>query len=140
MTVRVRDDGKPVRSAEASVTITVKRNRYLPTFSESKYEQPVSENTDNQTVILRVTARDRDLQGEINYELVGVAPAPSYFSVGRTNGNIYVIKDLKLDRALTYTVGTSTVCVCVLVCLLCKTVLLHNYCTCERGVCHYMYC
>jgi len=123
MTVRVRDDGKPVRTAEASVKISVKRNKFLPTFSENHYEQPVSENTENQTGILRVTATDKDLQGDINYELVGVAPAPSYFSVGRTNGNIYVIKDLKLDRALTYTVGTCTVCVCVLACMLCKTSL-----------------
>ena len=77
----------------------------MPAFTSSSYQQTVSENTGNTSGILTVVATDKDLQGAINYELVGVAPAPSYFSIGRTTGYVYVIKDLKLDRALTYTVG-----------------------------------
>ena len=112
MTVRVVDEGKPVRSAEVTVKISVTRNKHMPAFTSSSYQQAVSENTGNTSGILTVVATDKDLQGAINYELVGVAPAPSYFSVGRTTGYVYVIKDLKLDRALTYTVSIH-VCACM---------------------------
>lgn len=135
MVVRVHDDGKPVRSAEATVTITVKRNKYLPTFTEISDQQMVSENTKNGTGVLTITATDKDLQEAINYELVGVAPAPSYFSVGRTTGYIYVIKNLKEDRALTYTVGMHA---CTRMSVLCACVCMRMYVCAYMRVCRHL--
>ena len=104
MVVRAMDNGRPVRSSEAEVTIRVKFNKFPPKFSNSPYIQTVSENVRNGTGIFTVRATDEDLQGRITYGVVGISPAPLYFHVDPTVGTVWVKDDLKKDRALTYTV------------------------------------
>ena len=39
------------------------------------------------------------------YELEGIMPAPEYFAVHPTQGSVFIIKELKDDKALSYTVS-----------------------------------
>ena len=62
MTVRAFDNGRPVKTGQATVTIKVQRNQFPPTFSNGPYTQTVSENVRNGTGIFTVRATDKDLQ------------------------------------------------------------------------------
>lgn len=42
-------------------------------------------------------------QGKIQYEVVGIYPAPSFFDVDKDTGAIRIIRDLKEDQAATGT-------------------------------------
>ena len=103
--MKAHDDGRPVKYAEATITITVHRNEFMPQWENAPYRQTVDEDISNQTGIYTVSATDKDLQETMIYEVIGIDPAPRYFSVGRKTGFIHVINDLKKDRGLVYTVS-----------------------------------
>lgn len=60
-------------------------------------------------------------QGLIQYEIVGVYPAPTFFDVDKYSGGIRIIRDLKEDQIATglYTVNHIL-----------KISFLQNTCTC----------
>lgn len=41
----------------------------------------------------------------MQYVMEGIAPAPTYFYVEQTSGNVFVRQDLKTDMNLVYTVS-----------------------------------
>ena len=96
--IRASDNGTPVRSVERRVRIQVTRNQYLPVFQNLPYFQTVSENVYNGSAIFTVTVEDRDVLGEIVYELVGVSPAPEFFGIDSERGNVWVINPLFSDN------------------------------------------
>ena len=59
------------------------------------------------TVSLQVVAEDGDLVGSIKYGTSGVVPAPTYFSVNPSTGEVKVAKDLTEDRSTIYIVSSD---------------------------------
>ena len=103
--VKAHDNGRPIKYTEATVTITVHRNEFMPQWVNIPYKQTINEDITNLTGIYTVSATDNDLQEAIIYEAVGIDPAQRYFTVGRKNGFILVINNLKKDQGLVYTVS-----------------------------------
>jgi protocadherin Fat 4 len=103
MLIQAHDQGRPVRSADVDVRITVQRNEFPPEFMGAPYVATVSENKQNGTGIFTLRAEDKDLQGRMQYELLGIMPAPEYFRIHPTEGTVWVINDLKSDKTLSYT-------------------------------------
>ena len=54
------------------------------------------------------------LQGQLMFEIRGVAPATDFFYIGETNGNIYVKKAFNTETATTYTVSTTLLIILLL--------------------------
>ena len=52
-------------------------------------------------------AEDQDLAGKIVYGTDGIVPAPTYFSLDPTTGEIKVQRDLRQDRRTVYTVSIT---------------------------------
>ena len=48
--------------------------------------------------IFQVRAHDPDLMEKIKFEIVGDYPAPSFFSISETDGQIKIKQDLKSDN------------------------------------------
>ena len=101
--VRAYDEGIPKRFAEVEVFVNVRRNQFPPQFIGAPYQVKVSENKDSNSGLATVRAEDKDLQGQMVYELIGIKPADRYFRVTPNQGFIFVKEDLKTDRALEYT-------------------------------------
>ena len=59
--VVVWDSGNPEMEVSTTVTLTVRRNEYPPTFFPLRYSASVSEHDPVGTNITRVTASDSDL-------------------------------------------------------------------------------
>ncbi len=55
----------------------------------------------------RVLAEDEDIVGNIQYGSQGVAPAPAYFGINPTTGEINITQDLSTDRRTSYTVSNQ---------------------------------
>ncbi len=106
MIVTAGDQGKPTKTVNADIGIVVRRNKFPPKFIGAPYEATVSENKRNGSGIFTLQAQDEDLQDQMMYELVGIIPAPEYFQVHPTTGTIKLIKSLKDNKALSYTVST----------------------------------
>ncbi|KAJ8319080.1 hypothetical protein KUTeg_004171 [Tegillarca granosa] len=103
--VRVRDQQAPhERSAIASVTITVRRNTQSPFFTSIPYVTPqIPENSALSSSIFTVSARDNDLQGRIEYKVVGFGSAPYFFSLNTATGRIELNNDLRRENSQQYT-------------------------------------
>ena len=54
-------------------------------------------------MIYSIYITGEDDQGQVIYEIIGIAPGDRYFRIGRTTGFVFVNGDLKSDRALSYT-------------------------------------
>lgn len=103
--VHVTDQRSDEKTAEASVSISITRDQLPPQFIAAPYTAEVSENQAVNTSVLKVTAQDPDPQGQLMFELRGVAPATDYFYIGSTNGLVYVKKPLNTETATSYTVS-----------------------------------
>ena len=57
-----RDNRSPERTAEATITVNVNRNNYLPEFQGQPYFNILSENSPPGTSVFMARARDRDIQ------------------------------------------------------------------------------
>ncbi|KAL8559117.1 hypothetical protein ACOMHN_046165 [Nucella lapillus] len=109
MTVRARDQRLNERVTDAMVIVNVVRNRFLPTFLSEPYVLTVSENTVMSSIIGQVTAVDSDLAvitavdsdlaGQLAYNVIGDSIGPFYFGVNETSGRIFVMNNLRTDRA-----------------------------------------
>lgn len=60
MTVMVRDNHYPERTAEATVEVTVRRDENNPRFDRPSYTANVSSSAVNRTVVITVRATDGD--------------------------------------------------------------------------------
>ena len=60
MEVVASDEGKPQGIARAKLVITVNRDRFAPTFSNTEYKQEITENARVDDGIYTVTASDGD--------------------------------------------------------------------------------
>ncbi|KAH9514461.1 hypothetical protein Btru_025318 [Bulinus truncatus] len=78
-----------------NIVVNVELDQY-PRYINPSADRSISEFT-NLATISKVLATDGDLKGYIQYELVGLYPAQSYFSVNSTTGDISLIRSLMLD-------------------------------------------
>ncbi|XP_035826838.1 protocadherin Fat 4-like [Aplysia californica] len=101
-TVTATDSGRPSRSTEVSCIVNVQRDQFPPQFINTPYQLTITELSANNSIVYTVTAVDQDLQGQVEYVVVGVPPAPTFFTVN-SNGGVVVRGDLRTDRAMDYT-------------------------------------
>ena len=99
--VQANDQRNSPRVTNATVTINVLRSQ-PPVFANTPYSFSISETTAVGNTVFQVTAVDSDLEGAIVYEVVGEAPAPSYFSVNSTTGQVTVRTGLMIDTTQNY--------------------------------------
>ncbi|XP_076458561.1 protocadherin Fat 4-like [Babylonia areolata] len=99
--VQASDQRSNARLTNATVTINVIRSQ-PPRFQNTPYTFTVSERAAVGASIYRVSAFDSDLKGALLYDVVGVAPAPSYFQLNTTTGVISPRVDLKVDTTQNY--------------------------------------
>ena len=104
MTVRAYDSGVPVKTADATVMLTITHVNSLPVFQSTPYQVTITEDVANGTSVYKVLATIQDEQGTMTYKLDGIDPAPTYFAVDAHSGHITMTNNLKNDRGLTYTV------------------------------------
>ncbi|XP_071105610.1 protocadherin Fat 4-like isoform X2 [Haliotis cracherodii] len=89
-------------AANATVTIEINRPRNRnTTFIGQPYNANILVSQPANTYVTRVSATDPDLQGSIEYEAVGVYPAPDFFRLNKTTGEIHVSKNLTTDSLRT---------------------------------------
>ena len=96
--VEASDNGTPVRSVDRRVRVQITRNRYPPVFQNLPETQVVSENVHNGSAIFTVSVEDRDIQGQIVYEIAGIEPAPRFFGIDAERGNVWVTNELTSDN------------------------------------------
>uniref|UniRef100_A0A3Q1GPI1 Cadherin-related 23 n=1 Tax=Acanthochromis polyacanthus TaxID=80966 RepID=A0A3Q1GPI1_9TELE len=102
-TVRARDHGTPPRIAELPVYLRiVDINDNNPVFLEPAYQEPVFENVNLGTTILRVSATDADsgLFAVIEYSLVD---GEGKFAIRSSTGEIYIRSPLDRETKDHYT-------------------------------------
>lgn len=95
LVLTARDRGRPARSGDAQVTITVvDTNDNAPVFERSVYRTRVPETVPNGTVLVRVQASDPDegSNGEVRYSLSSSTQAKlrHHFDVHPRNGEVRV--------------------------------------------------
>ncbi|XP_043991850.1 cadherin-23 isoform X2 [Gambusia affinis] len=102
-TIRAQDHGTPPRSAELPVYLRiVDVNDNNPVFREPSYQEPVFENVDLGTTIVRVRATDADsgLFAVIEYSLVD---GEGKFGIRPSTGEIYILSPLDRETKDHYT-------------------------------------
>lgn len=63
------DQGIPRKTAEVAVTVYVRRNDFSPVFTEEEYERDVNETLSYSSVVVMVTAIDRDAELQPNVSI-----------------------------------------------------------------------
>nr|XP_034314272.1 protocadherin Fat 4 isoform X3 [Crassostrea gigas] len=104
--LRVEDGRVPLKTDTVQVTINVARDLELPIFLNDPYNFNTDEERPVNHTLGTVTAIDPDIRdgsGRIQYEVVGIYPAPSFFDVDKDSGVIRIIRDLKEDKSATGT-------------------------------------
>ncbi|XP_057704908.1 cadherin-23 isoform X1 [Corythoichthys intestinalis] len=102
-TIRARDHGSPARIAELPVYLRiVDVNDNNPVFQQPSYQEPVFENVDLGTTIVRVRATDADsgLFAVVEYSLVD---GEGKFGIRPTTGDIYILSPLDRETKDHYT-------------------------------------
>lgn len=106
--VVAQDQGRPTRSATASVVVTLTDiNDNIPIFSMQRYEASILENATAGTNVIGVNATDKDdgSNGVVTYHIAKQDPpsSPAAFSVDAVSGIISVATQLDYSKARTYT-------------------------------------
>ncbi|TMS04323.1 Cadherin-23 [Larimichthys crocea] len=102
-TIRAQDHGTPPRMAELPVYLRiVDVNDNNPVFLQPSYQEPVFENVNLDTTIVRVKATDADsgLFADIEYSLVD---GEGKFAIKPSTGEIYIISPLDRETKDHYT-------------------------------------
>ncbi|XP_061692923.1 cadherin-23 [Syngnathoides biaculeatus] len=102
-TIRARDHGSPPRIAELPVYLRiVDVNDNNPVFLQPSYQEPVFENVNLGTTIVRVSATDADsgLFAVVEYSLVD---GEGKFGIKPTTGEIYILSPLDRETKDHYT-------------------------------------
>ncbi|XP_023933063.1 protocadherin Fat 4-like [Lingula anatina] len=86
-------------TACSNIVVHVNRDKNVPEFPGQQNNFTVPDSTNETTVITIVRARDDDCpdSAQILYNLIGEFPAPSFFEIEPTTGEISLKTDLKLD-------------------------------------------
>ncbi|XP_070182189.1 protocadherin Fat 4-like [Littorina saxatilis] len=84
LTVRASDQRSPdAGEAFANVTVIVLRDTFGPEFSQDVYSAPsVREDAGTGSTVISVQATDRDIKGQLVFEVVGNSTAPAFFTLG----------------------------------------------------------
>ncbi|XP_071760925.2 protocadherin gamma-A12-like [Centroberyx gerrardi] len=100
------DGGSPQRSGTVVIQITVlDANDNAPVFSQAVYKATLPENSDVDTVVVRVSATDVDegLNGEVSYEFSRISDlAAKLFTVNQKTGLIQVSGPIDFEEGTTY--------------------------------------
>ena len=99
-TVRVWDFGTNPRFSNATLNIQIHNvNENRPRFRQRRFSVDLVENTTVGTVILQVSATDRDtnLTGLVRYRVITVFDAAGSFDVNATTGEVFINTTLDYD-------------------------------------------
>ncbi|QQP40957.1 Uncharacterized protein FKW44_015183, partial [Caligus rogercresseyi] len=99
VTVKALDNDSEPRSSSATVVIYVTdENDNSPVFEQSNYVYYLHENEDDETVVGRVTASDKDIERNAELEYKFVSAPPEYFKIESTSG--FISSSKQIDREL----------------------------------------
>jgi len=105
LNIKACDDNTPMKCDEAIAKLRIIRSEFPPLFLNTPYRVSVSQFRKVGDSIFRVTAEDKDMKGKLVFGTNGVAPAPTYFSLNSSTGDIKIARDLSQDRTTLYTVS-----------------------------------
>ena len=105
LTILAEDEGTPKKTSEVKAVIIVSDiNDNSPVFAKPEYQYTMSENTAPETVLLTVTAEDKDegTNSRLSYRIYNdyTNPVVSKFAIGRTSGEIVLKQKLDYEEAL----------------------------------------
>ncbi|XP_040574168.2 LOW QUALITY PROTEIN: cadherin-related tumor suppressor-like [Lepeophtheirus salmonis] len=97
VTVEASDNGIGARSSSATVVIYVTdENDNAPIFEKKNYVYYLHENENDETVVGRVTASDRDIDRNAELEYMFVTTSPEYFHIDSVSG--FISSNKRIDR------------------------------------------
>ena len=99
MGIVANDNSNPGKSAFVEAFITVIRDQFPPNFVQLPYRRTLDERTSIGSSVYTVSAEDRDLVGQIRYELIGDYPTQSFFSLDTISGLISTTANLRSDAS-----------------------------------------
>ncbi|KAM6985970.1 cadherin EGF LAG seven-pass G-type receptor 1 [Aplochiton taeniatus] len=109
--VEARDNGVPVMSSSASVSITVLDvNDNVPTFTEEVYNLKINEDAVVGTSVLTVTAVDRDVNSVVTYQISSGNTRNRFAITSQSGGGLVTLAlplDYKQERQYVLTVTAS---------------------------------
>uniref|UniRef100_A0A8C1TJ47 Cadherin EGF LAG seven-pass G-type receptor 1a n=1 Tax=Cyprinus carpio TaxID=7962 RepID=A0A8C1TJ47_CYPCA len=109
--VEARDNGVPVMSSSASVSITVLDvNDNIPTFTEKLYSLKINEDAVVGTSVLTVTALDRDVNSVVTYQISSGNTRNRFAITSQSGGGLITLAlplDYKQERQYVLTVTAS---------------------------------
>ncbi|XP_078316513.1 protocadherin Fat 4-like isoform X2 [Crassostrea virginica] len=99
--VQACDLREPQNCVQTFATITIDRNEQSPFFLSLPYQRSLGQGTPaSDSAVFTVRATDPDLNpntGSLQYEIIGNYPAPSFFSLNSSTGEIKVARGLMED-------------------------------------------
>lgn len=109
--VEARDQGVPVMSSSASVSITVLDvNDNCPTFTEKVYHLRINEDATVGSSVLTLTAVDRDVNGVVTYQITSGNTRNRFAITSQSAGGLITLAlplDYKQERQYVLTVTAS---------------------------------
>lgn len=109
ITVLAKDGGNPIRTGTVTITIVVTDvNEFAPEFSKSLYNITIEEDTNADSVILKLNATDHDSgkNGLVSYRIyehqANAAEIMEYFTVGQSTGEVKLKQQLVYQRGHFY--------------------------------------
>ncbi|XP_062852533.1 cadherin EGF LAG seven-pass G-type receptor 1 [Trichomycterus rosablanca] len=109
--VEARDNGVPVMSSSASVSITVLDvNDNAPTFTEKVYELKINEDALVGTSVLTVSAVDRDINSVVTYQISSGNTRNRFAITSQSGGGLITLAlplDYKQERQYVLTITAS---------------------------------
>ncbi|XP_076860885.1 LOW QUALITY PROTEIN: cadherin EGF LAG seven-pass G-type receptor 1 [Brachyhypopomus gauderio] len=109
--VEARDNGVPVMSSSASVSITVLDvNDNVPTFTEKVYSLKINEDALVGTSVLTVTAVDRDINSVVTYQISSGNTRNRFAITSQSGGGLITLAlplDYKQERQYVLTITAS---------------------------------
>ena len=105
LTIQASDQGSPPKTDQTTVRITITDvNDCAPQFSKKEYTVSILENIKPGTLVLTVSASDKDLgrNGEVEYSFTS-GNDQGLFSINRLNGQIKVVKSLDYEYTPVHT-------------------------------------
>lgn len=109
--VEARDNGIPVMSSSASVSITVLDvNDNVPTFTEKFYSLKINEDAVVGTSVLTVTAVDRDVNSVVTYQISSGNTRNRFAITSQSGGGLITLAlplDYKQERQYVLTITAS---------------------------------
>ena len=108
--VRATDSRLQAQTADATVVISIVRDREPPRFVSTPYITSVAITQATNTTFFSVLAQDNDLKGQIRYQLDGYQPGTDYFWLNSVTGEIYTRRPLtQIATSSLYTTFTLLV-------------------------------